>query len=610
MADMRDDLNLDKKYIRRRLRVSCREEQHRSNSIAPRYINIKELSSHDAENYIMGSEQGLKAKFIRIAFKKKESIKKIPFIGRKILSVKNDMLKKSVAKLNTSTLDVSHYLEWYKTDFISAIYEVLLQRKVDENGLNSCLNLMRQGASKGAIVYLIATSDEFGARGEIAYLKQYKKEYKRFILKQRVIKVPILGKVYSIFTLKSQLSDLYDRIERTEAIAEINTQRVLSTYNQLVSSMQLSNTSSIDVINHRIKSQLNEIENRFSKNIRDIREDIEENARNIREDIEENARNIREDIEESSVEIRDSFNINVNTVSNSIGEGIANIVDNVKCIQGIDTSISQKLDVLPNYISQAGVKNKSIVTGIPGGITAVIVDDFIMGIPSEEWGLAMFLSLNGHFEPGTEKCFEKLIEPGMTVLDIGANLGIFTLRALRGGCNVYAYEPTPSTYRILNQNIKANGYWESDRWNTFNLGVFNKRDTLDFCINEDMCGHNSIFEEKEHSKKIQVEVVTIDEHLKNIENIDVVKIDAEGAEIFIMQGMKNVIMRNPQIKIILEFAPTHIKRAGISFEAIFEMLREYGLIYKKIDEHTGDLKEVTETELIQEVSVNLYLERG
>ena len=599
MADVRDDLNLDKKYIRRRLRVSGREERHRSNSIAQKYINIKELSSHDAENYIIGSEQGLKARFIRMAFKYKDSIKKIPFIGRKVLSVKTNMLKKSVAKLGTSTLDVSPYLGWYKTDFINAIYEVLLKRKVDESGLNSCLNLMRQGASKGAIVYLIAISDEFGGRGEIAYLKQYKKEYRRFILKQRVTKFPILGKIYSVFTLKAQISDLYDRIERTEAIAEINMQRVLSTYNQLVSSMQSSNTNTISVINYMIQNQADEIENKISKSTRDIKEYFEENTRDIKECLEERV-----------VELRENFNINMTTMSNSIDEDITNIVNDIEFIQRIDTSISQKLDVLPTYISQVGVKNKSIVTGISGGITAVIVDDFIMGIPSEEWGLAMFLSLNGHFEPGTEKCFEKLIEPGMIVLDIGANLGIFTLRALRGGCNVYAYEPTPSTYRILNQNIKANGYWESDRWRTFNLGVFNKQDTLEFCINEDMCGHNSIFEEKEHSKKIQVEVVTIDEHLKDIESIDIVKIDAEGSEIFIMQGMKNVIMRNPQIKIILEFAPTHIKRAGISFEAIFEMLREYGLIYKKIDEHTGDLKEVTETELIQEVSVNLYLERG
>lgn len=456
MPDTGEDLNLDKTYIRRRLRVSCREEQNRSDSITQRYINIRGLSSQDAENYILESEQGLKAKFIRLAFRNKDFIKRIPFIGGKMLSLKNNMLKKSIVKLNTCTFDVSPYLEWYKTDFISAIYELLLGREVDENGLNSYLNLMRQGASKGAIVYLIAISDEFGAKGEITYLKQYKKEYKRFIFKQRVTKLPVLGKVSSVFTLKSQISELYDRIERTEVIAEINAQRVLSTYNQLLSSMQSSNENNIKVINNMIQDQVDNLENKFSKNTSDIKACFEE----------------------STVELKENINANANIISSSI----TNIGDSMELVQKIDTSISQKLDVLPTYISQVGAKNKSVVTSIAGGITAVIVDDFIMGIPSEEWGLAMFLSLNGHFEPGTEKFFESIIKPGMSVVDIGANLGIFTLRALRGGCKVYAYEPTPSTYSILNQNIKANGYWESGRWNTFNLGAFNKHEFTEFLL--------------------------------------------------------------------------------------------------------------------------------
>jgi 31-O-methyltransferase len=49
------------------------------------------------------------------------------------------------------------------------------------------------------------------------------------------------------------------------------------------------------------------------------------------------------------------------------------------------------------------------------------------------------------------------ISPGDVVLDIGANIGVFTLYAAKQGAQVYAYEPMPATYGVLQQNVKAHG---------------------------------------------------------------------------------------------------------------------------------------------------------
>jgi tRNA/tmRNA/rRNA uracil-C5-methylase (TrmA/RlmC/RlmD family) len=49
------------------------------------------------------------------------------------------------------------------------------------------------------------------------------------------------------------------------------------------------------------------------------------------------------------------------------------------------------------------------------------------------------------------------ISPGDVVLDIGANIGVFTLYAAKQGAQVYAYEPMPPTYGVLQQNVKAHG---------------------------------------------------------------------------------------------------------------------------------------------------------
>ena len=46
----------------------------------------------------------------------------------------------------------------------------------------------------------------------------------------------------------------------------------------------------------------------------------------------------------------------------------------------------------------------------------------------------------------------------MRVLDIGANLGIYSLYAARKQCEVYAFEPTPNIFNLLNENFKMNGF--------------------------------------------------------------------------------------------------------------------------------------------------------
>ena len=60
---------------------------------------------------------------------------------------------------------------------------------------------------------------------------------------------------------------------------------------------------------------------------------------------------------------------------------------------------------------------------------------------------------------------------GDVVLDVGANIGVFTLYAAKQGAQVYAYEPMPPTYAVLQQNIEAHGLGQLElkrkSWNLF-----------------------------------------------------------------------------------------------------------------------------------------------
>ena len=67
----------------------------------------------------------------------------------------------------------------------------------------------------------------------------------------------------------------------------------------------------------------------------------------------------------------------------------------------------------------------------------------------------------GTYESDTVQVFRELVQPGMTVVDVGAHVGFYTLLAARlVGTNgrVYAFEPNPEVYNILVRNIQINGY--------------------------------------------------------------------------------------------------------------------------------------------------------
>ena len=73
--------------------------------------------------------------------------------------------------------------------------------------------------------------------------------------------------------------------------------------------------------------------------------------------------------------------------------------------------------------------------------------------------------------------------------------------------------------------------------------------------------------------------------------------------------MRKTIEKNPQIKIIMEFAPGHLKRADVKPIDLIDLIEEYGLEFKEISENDGTLKDISRSELEKAFSINLLLTR-
>ena len=237
--------------------------------------------------------------------------------------------------------------------------------------------------------------------------------------------------------------------------------------------------------------------------------------------------------------------------------------------------------------------------------------NLLVGVPSDDWRLAMYLSRGGHFEYGTELLFRKIVKPGMKVLDIGANVGIYTLHGLKCEADVYAFEPTPSTFQILKDNVALNGFENSPQAHLYNYAVSDSAGSVRFAEVEGACGHNNMFTTEGNGACIEVPTIKLDDLLESMV-FDCFKMDIEGAEMLALRGMKNLLSVNPDIRGFVEFAPQNLLRANVNPKDYYDFLRELGFVEMYcINEANGDLTPVTSYEQIRDVtSINLFITKG
>jgi FkbM family methyltransferase len=185
---------------------------------------------------------------------------------------------------------------------------------------------------------------------------------------------------------------------------------------------------------------------------------------------------------------------------------------------------------------------------------------------------------------------------------------LLAAKLLEGTGKIYSFEPTPRIYEILRDNVQVNSFLELGMVHLHQLAVTDSSGKARLSIFNNDSGHNTIFSYGKADDEIEVATTSLDEILATEERVDIVKIDAEGAEPLIVRGMRQVIKRNPKIQILLEFAPVHLIRAGTSPLDLLDEFAAFGFDIRRIDDVNGHLLSVTPGELAKVFSANLRLE--
>ncbi len=158
---------------------------------------------------------------------------------------------------------------------------------------------------------------------------------------------------------------------------------------------------------------------------------------------------------------------------------------------------------------------------------------------------------------------EEYIRSGMTVWDVGANVGVFSVAAAARGASVVAFEPDVWLAELL-ERTRGLPENESLDLSIVPVAVSNKDGIAQFMIAERGRASNALEEAGGHSQmggvreKRMVPTLTLDTLCKTLVAPDFLKVDVEGAELLVLQGATALLRRRPNL--LVEVSDNHAEQ--------------------------------------------------
>jgi FkbM family methyltransferase len=182
------------------------------------------------------------------------------------------------------------------------------------------------------------------------------------------------------------------------------------------------------------------------------------------------------------------------------------------------------------------------------------------------------------WEPQISAVITRLLDPGDTVLDIGAHIGHHTLLAAKAvgtDGRVFAFEASPQTFAALKANILLNQFANIE---ARNMAVCAQTGSINlFVASHEQSGRNSLIE-SEGRRGIEVPSTRLDDLLDKIpcSTIKFIKIDVEGAEPEVLAGARELLARLPADVALLVEVQTGPADDSMGGQGILQFLMRQG----------------------------------
>lgn len=215
----------------------------------------------------------------------------------------------------------------------------------------------------------------------------------------------------------------------------------------------------------------------------------------------------------------------------------------------------------------------------------------------------MNLSKKGVHEPIETDFVKKNVTEGSIVLDIGANIGYYTLllaKLVGEKGKVYSFEPEPYNFNLLKKNVETNGY---ENIILENAAVSNTGGKSKLFLSKGRSTHSLFTFKNKTENSIDVNLIKLDEYFNNnplSNKISFVKLDVEGSELAAIQGMKSILEKNKQILLMIEFNARSLREAEVIPVDLINFLKKYQFKISYKNNKTNKIEKVENTDILLE----------
>jgi FkbM family methyltransferase len=213
------------------------------------------------------------------------------------------------------------------------------------------------------------------------------------------------------------------------------------------------------------------------------------------------------------------------------------------------------------------------------------------------------LLLHGLWETTVTEWFQENLRPGDAFVDVGANIGYFSLLAAKlvgESGKVVSVEAHPHLAELLRRNVILNDVrntttWHRAAWSEATNLKFHLRANFASNSSAGSLGESGLSDHHDTEAIVEVPAAPLDSLLADLPHVDLMKIDVEGAEVRAFRGLRRILDANSEIRIVFEWSPGQIRMVGDDPHDLLEILDQSGFRLHLLEE---DLAEVSPSSLM------------
>jgi FkbM family methyltransferase len=214
------------------------------------------------------------------------------------------------------------------------------------------------------------------------------------------------------------------------------------------------------------------------------------------------------------------------------------------------------------------------------------------------------LMLYGLWEIDVTNWFQEILRPGHVFVDVGANIGYYTLlgsRLVGDNGHIFAIEAHPRMAELLGRNVIINGRynvstWQRAAWSRSEVLKFHARRHFASNSSAGSLGDRGLEELHDDEEVLEVRAVPLDVILADVPRVDLIKIDVEGAELQVVTGLAETLSSNPEVTVMFEWSPGQLEMVGDSPAALIGLMRDHGFSFRLMER---GLAKISDNELLE-----------